>query len=721
MDVSTYYRLLRRWRWLIAATTLAAVAIAIAIKPLPGKDFEAIAVLSVPSAQRSLFIVSGLPPETGSVRDAAAFSLLRSRDLAERVIKQYGFEIRPDELRRRLTVTKDQGTDLIRISVTGRTPSEAIALTNAVAETAAAYDQESQSRAGTLAREFVEKQVQDARANLQKAEDALLAFKQNKELELSSPRAAQLGSLQAEGQRVTLALSQVEARLASIRGMMGQHSATRTDHEISDNPIAQQLRGELVALEVSLTSELALHTEKYPSVTTLKAKIAAVKERLTAELTRTVSKERTEFNPIYDALLQNRINLETERVALLAEREAIQQALRQARGELPGLDQVQLEQARLNRNVEILAREYADLQNRLAQARLKEQEVQDLGSLAVASPATAARPTAPWGKLARLALAAIFGLTGGAALAFSFEYLDNSVKTPEHAERLLGVPVLAAIPRRDPPFEEAYRLLRINVAAHEPSDKPYVVAVMSPKPREGTSTVVANLARAFARAGRQTIVVDASLQRPTQHVLFGIPNGKGLADLLAEDLPLDDALATTSIPNLRVLRAGSSAPESAALFGHRKMAKLFWQLKQKGDVILVDALPGAFADAFAVASFATGVLLVLDARQSPRGMEEHVKTQLERLGAKVLGVVLTKVREDLVPSYVYQERLLSEAPRRGLSPVTASLALLVVIAATTVGWLLVQHPQSRDLADLAVGLVRGVVQWTSLRVFGTSL
>lgn len=718
MELWGYYRVVRRWRWLIAAAMLAAIAIAVAVKPIPGGEYEATATLAVPSEQRSLFIVSGLPPESGSVRDAAAFSLIRSRALAERVIKRFGFELRPDELRRRLTVAKDQGTDLIRITVTGRTAAEAMALTNAVAETAAAYDQEAQSRAGTLAREFVEKQVDEARANLRKAEDALLGFKQSNEMELSSPKSAQLASLQTENQRLVLSLSQVEAKIALIRGQMDQQTATRTDQEISDNPVSQQLRGQLVELEVGLTSELALHTEKYPSVIALKAKIEAVKDRLNTELNNVVSKKRTQFNPIYDSLVQNRINLETEKVAILAENEALRRVLAQIRNELPGLDQMQLEQSRLNRNVQILGNEYASLKNQLAQARLREQEVLDLGSLAVGSPATVAHPASPWGKFARLALAALLGLTGGAALAFSLEYLDNSVRTPENAERLLGIPVLAAIPRQNAPFDEAYRLLQVNMAAREHKRKPDVIAVMSPKPGEGTSTVVSNLARAFARTGRHTIVVDASLQRPAQHLLFAVSNKRGLVDVLGGSASLDDALVNANAPNVWVLPAGSVPRESAGLLNNGKMAELFVQLKQRGDLILVDTLPGAFADAFVVAAQASGVLLVLDARQSPRGVEEHVKTQLERLGAKVLGIVLTKVRQDLVPSYVYQERLLHERPRRKLSAAPATMAWLAVIGLSVAAALLFKIPQNRDLA---YGLMRGVAQWASLRLFGTSL
>ena len=95
-------------------------------------------------------------------------------------------------------------------------------------------------------------------------------------------------------------------------------------------------------------------------------------------------------------------------------------------------------------------------------------------------------------------------------------------------------------------------------------------------------------------------------------------------------------------------------------------------------MVLVDTpAAGASTDAITVARFASGVLLVLDARRrAPLGVAEQVKSQLARVGAKVLGLVVTKVRPDLVHSYVFQERL-DAPPRRLRLPPPPSLAVSV--------------------------------------------
>jgi len=544
MEFWTYYRALRRRRWILAGSVLVAFALALAVIRSRGDDYEASATLSIPSEQRALFLF-GAPDQAGpDARMALALNLLRSRDLMERVIQRLNPGLRSDDLLRRLRVERDRGSGLIRVTVTGKTPGEVVTLVNTVAETAAAYDQEVQTRASRLAREFVEKQVNTARENLRKGEEVLLAFTQEHEFVLASAKSAQVAALEAEGQHVALSLNEIEAKLSYIRAQMKEQSATRSDQEITDNPIARQLRADLVQLEVALTSELAIHTERYPTVAAIKAKIDAIKDRLSKELGKTVSSERVQHNPVYDALAEDRIRLETEKVAQLAKREALGRALDAVHQELPGLVQIQLEHSRLARNVEGLNREYADLQTRLAQARLREQEEQDLGSLAVVDHARAGRPASLQGKLMKLLLGGVLGLLGGGGLAYFLDYLDNTLKTAENAERLLGVPALVAIPRHNPPVGEAYQWLQAALAGRPGSRRgPHTIAVTSLRPGAGTSTVVANLARAFAGSGWRTLIIDGAFQRPTQHVLLGTAIGKGLVGVLTGAATINDPWA----------------------------------------------------------------------------------------------------------------------------------------------------------------------------------
>src|SRR2546422_92437 len=159
MEFWQFYRILRRRRWIVAAVGLAAVVVAIAIDPPGGGDFSSSAVLTVPALPRFYFItgVSGgaeqAPPSV-----EAALSLIRGREVADSVIRRFNLAIRPEELQQRILV-QALGPDVIKVAVTGKTPAEAVMLTNAVADMAAAADQEIKRLELTPARGFLDKQV----------------------------------------------------------------------------------------------------------------------------------------------------------------------------------------------------------------------------------------------------------------------------------------------------------------------------------------------------------------------------------------------------------------------------------------------------------------------------------------------------------------------------------------------------------------------------------
>jgi capsular exopolysaccharide synthesis family protein len=347
--------------------------------------------------------------------------------------------------------------------------------------------------------------------------------------------------------------------------------------------------------------------------------------------------------------------------------------------------------------------------------------VGSLDSLSVLDHARSATQSPFAGLRFKLTLGLILGLLGGLGVAFFLEYLDNSLKTPEAAERLLGVPALVAIPRHNPPFDEAYRMLRINLASRERgADGADAIMLTAAKPRAGTSTVTANLARAFAQAGRRTIVVDAALAGPAQHRIFKVPNERGLLQLLDGQAELDDVLMPAA-RNLWVVPAGAESAEvSGALLGSPSMEAALRALRQRGDIVLLDtSAAGAFADPFDVAPQTSGVVLVLDANQAPRGAEEQIKLQFDRLRAPVLGAVLTKVAPATVDSYFYQERFYRTPPRRSFVPAAASVVVVLAAAALCVH--LATSPSKASRPATQLQQVRGTVDAAVRAVQHTAL
>ena len=188
---------------------------------------------------------------------------------------------------------------------------------------------------------------------------------------------------------------------------------------------------------------------------------------------------------------------------------------------------------------------------------------------------------------------------------------------------------------------EAFRRLRTNVQFADVDRPLRTLAVASPQAGDGKSTIVANLAVAFAQSGKQVIVVDADLLDPVQHVIFGALNSAGLMTVLSGEATLQSAIQETLAPGVRLLTAGTLPANPAQALSSPRMDSIIGGLLEFADVIVFDtpALAG-LADSALFAARADGVLLVADSGQSRRGDMRSARDLLNRVHAHLLGAVL---------------------------------------------------------------------------------
>lgn len=201
---------------------------------------------------------------------------------------------------------------------------------------------------------------------------------------------------------------------------------------------------------------------------------------------------------------------------------------------------------------------------------------------------------------------------------------------------------------------EAYRVLRTNLQ-FSAVDKPLkTILVTSSVPQEGKSLVIANLAISIASTGKKTLLVDADLRRPKQHKNFLLENHIGLSNLLAENLPLDKVLHTTKVDTLHVITSGPVPPNPAEMLGSDRMYKFIEEVSSIYDTILFDTPPvNSVADASILSPRMDGIILVIEAGSTEREASIIAKQQLEKVNARILGVVLNKVQQKGGSYYYY--------------------------------------------------------------------
>lgn len=267
-------------------------------------------------------------------------------------------------------------------------------------------------------------------------------------------------------------------------------------------------------------------------------------------------------------------------------------------------------------------------------------------------------------------LSIFVGLGAGVGLAYFIEYLDTSIKTADDIERLLGIPVLGLIPQKvrplieegpDSEHAEAYRVLRTNLAFSEGGSNRGAFCVLSGGAGEGKSTTVFNLAYVCAQQGEKVLLIDADLRRPVQHSILGVSNRFGLTNVLLRDVPVEEAIKATSVPNLHFLPSGRLPRTSLGVLDPKRIGELITSLKSKYDVVLIDTPPlVGISDSSIIAKEADGAILVVQYRKYPRDMLIKARKMMETLGVTTIGAVLNNINVMRDDYYYYYHSYYSD-------------------------------------------------------------
>ena len=322
----------------------------------------------------------------------------------------------------------------------------------------------------------------------------------------------------------------------------------------------------------------------------------------------------------------------------------------------------QAELGRLQSEITQLRTSYTTLLQSYENVRLA--EAQSTSNILVVEPARV--PTVPVRPktVQNTLLAAVVGMMLGVGLVFLIEYLDDSIRSPEQITGLLGAPVIGVIARMNggshnengnrsliavkqprSPVVEAFRALRTNIQFTSVDRPVRSLLVTSAVPVEGKSTVSANLAVVMAQAGLRVLLVDCDLRRPSVHKLFDQTNRMGLTDMMLQaSAQWDSAAQPTQTPNLSILSSGSLPPNPAELLGSERLRQLLDRLRSNYDMVILDSPPMLpITDATVLARVVDGVLLVVDTGVTRVGAVLQSKELLERVGGRLIGVVMNKV------------------------------------------------------------------------------
>jgi succinoglycan biosynthesis transport protein ExoP len=174
----------------------------------------------------------------------------------------------------------------------------------------------------------------------------------------------------------------------------------------------------------------------------------------------------------------------------------------------------------------------------------------------------------------------------------------------------------------------------------------------------GASWICARAAELLAsQVTGRVCLVDANLEGPTLHELFGVPNHHGLAEALCTEDSIGGYVSQLSRWNLALVSAGLEASAGSPDTKNRNLAgsnldgdlsgqhmrRRLQELRAEFDYVLVDAASLDAGDsAIALAGLADGIVLVLKTHSTRRERVRRRLQDLKSAGVRVLGAVLNQ-------------------------------------------------------------------------------
>ncbi len=593
-----------------------------------------------------------------------------------------------ERFRRNFSIQALAGTDILEVSYVGTDPQKVASAVNNLVEIYLEKNQELTRSQTSTGKEFIENQLPELEANLIKAEENLRRFKNDNQIvDLTAETTSKLSALSQQQQQISqaqIALAETNTQIQAIEKQLEMYvkeSVTATI--ITQNPGIQGVLGELQQTEAQLKVNRTIFTEENPVIIDLKNKRQALQELLNERLAaigvpssgQSQSKNSQQFGQLQQDLTSQLVQLEIKRLGLLSQIKALSQKKVDNETKLTIIPQLKQKERELESRLQIAQSSYTSLLQKLEEIRIEEN--QNLVNVSLMSKALVPeRPFSP-NRNQYITRSFLFAIVSGFLTIIALEAIDKSIKTAEQAKNLFGYPILGLIPfvnksythftlkqptpqivvRENPNsfISQSYQVLFTNLKLKHSDSQNKFIVVTSSVPREGTSTVVANLAMAINQLGLKVLIVDWNFRHASQYKIWDVEENMTLDDTTENKIDPRKAIVEVE-KELDLFRPGSIDENNKMKARHLQIKTFLKDISHDYDYILVDTPPlNLFVDAVNIASIADGVLLVARTELLDYENANLAKYILQQSEQKVLGMVINgKVSPKESHNYYYQ-------------------------------------------------------------------
>ncbi|MFM8469197.1 MAG: GumC family protein [Limisphaerales bacterium] len=657
--------------WLVGAILIAAAALGVWIGQRSPVVYQSRAVLFFDFGEQKVVAIEEVDKrEKGGVdllntlaNNIKSSAILR-RVVAGQKLTQHQFftggtnSVTEDQVVRWLAGSVDarlrRFTRLIDTTVEIGDPKLAQLIAQSVVEEYIKQSGEDRMGVGQSAGQILVDEERRIKERLAKAELAVQAYLRTNNISLSQDANILSGEFKTLSGQCTDARTErllLDVEWESAKRLAGNTEQLLTLVSVARAPEIAGLREKLQTQEANVSNLQLRYKEKHPAMIQARNELASLQKAFEDEVRKAP------------------LRIQQQREAAVEKEKRLELALKEQEKKLGQLGMQRIEYDRLQREAATERQIYDTIIKRLREidvtTPIKKNDVR------IVEPATL--PSTPIRPNKRMIL--IYSLALGAVVAFGLvwllQQLDTTIKSVDHAERLLGLPVLGAVPRNklvkdgksrlfmsDDPQSlcaEAFRSLRASLGLLGREEERKVVLFTSAVPSEGKSFCCVNYAVAHAQQGKRTLVVDFDLRKPSLAETFGVKGDlPGVTDVMLGKEPLEKCVQKTRFDNLFLLTAGRMVPNPAELMSGPWAKQLIHEAAGKFDHVVLDNAPvNAVSDALLIVKEAQTVCLVMHARKTSSRVVLRALEMLRRAGGRPSGVVLNFLPQNAGSGYYY--------------------------------------------------------------------
>lgn len=687
---------------LVLVVTMVAILAVLAVTPI----YRAAATLLI--EQKGAKVVSieqvyGLEG-AGSEYLQTQFELLKSRALAERVVRQLNLTTHPEfdprqqpeplidisgllanfefnkvvpatmpgdleeaealteaeifdqvtrDFMERITVAPQGKSQLVQVQVEMADAQTAAIAANALANGFIESQLEATMDMSMTATNWMNSRLGELRTKLKDSEDRLQAFREAENLvDVDGVATISAAELSLTGDRMIDARRQraeAESQYRQVQAMRGGGwERLATIPAVLGHPLIQQFKAEQAKAQAKVEELSKRYGPRHPAMTAARSELSAAEGSLKGQVEQIVA------------------GIERNYQLAMANENSLQASFNANKSQIQEISRKEFQLRELQREVDGNRALYDTFMTRLKETAATADL--ETANARVVDPATVPTEPVKPKKALIVAIAALLALFAGVGLTLLLDALNNTFKSTEEIENRLNIPVLGILPQmklqerselarmfttdKDKSFSESIRTIRTGVVLSGIDHPHKLMVITSSIPGEGKSTVSVNLAFALGQMER-VLLIDADLRRPTLAKSFGFPVGTpGLANLIAGTARLDECVQ--HVDGIDMLSAGTVPPNPLELLSSPRFAKALDVLKNKYDRIIIDSPPTqAVSDAIVLSTFADSLLYVVKSASTHIPLVEKGVGQLLQNNAPVKGIVLNQVDIKKAKRYGY--------------------------------------------------------------------